>query len=72
MCFGLLTADSLNKNDLSIFSDKETAYILGHAADLFAVLFLLIPLSRYRPVVTPTPLNLGPPTVPQEGAERNG
>lgn len=46
--FGLLSVDSLNKEGRSLYDSSETRHIVGHAADLLAIFFLVLALSKLR------------------------
>lgn len=48
ICFGFLAVDSLNRENLELYNDKECLYILEHAADLVAAFFLSIALGKYK------------------------
>lgn len=44
--FGLIAVDSLNPNKYELYNDRESRYILGHAADLLANYFLCLSLFK--------------------------
>lgn len=44
--FGLIAVDSLNPDRYELYNDRESRYILGHAADLLANYFLCLSLFK--------------------------
>jgi hypothetical protein len=50
ICYGILSADSLNRNGHKLFNDKECRFILGQGADLLATFFLLLALTSHQPI----------------------
>jgi hypothetical protein len=57
--YGLLVADSLNEERRELYNDKETRYILGHAADLLATFFLILTMSEQKPLTKWTSVHEG-------------
>jgi len=45
-CFGFIAIDSMNTCNEKIFENEEAKYIIGHAADLIAIFFLMLSLSK--------------------------